>query len=75
MTDDERDPAAYAADIDADEHRADIEAALAARGIPPKIARWFGVSSPVALAAWLPISTLAAALHASGRIRVVAVAP
>jgi hypothetical protein len=36
VTDDERDPAAYAADIDADEHRADIEAALAARGIPPK---------------------------------------
>jgi hypothetical protein len=36
VTADERDPAAYAADIDADEHRADIEAALAARGSSAK---------------------------------------
>ncbi|MEP7289219.1 MAG: class I SAM-dependent methyltransferase [Chloroflexota bacterium] len=45
---------------------------LKAKGVPRSIARWFGVDSPLALAAWLPISTIAALARASGRIRVVA---
>ncbi len=52
-----------------------VEFWLRERKVSPGLSRWFGVSSPFAMMAWLPISTLAAALHASGRIRVTAVKP
>jgi SAM-dependent methyltransferase len=49
-----------------------VEFWLRARGVPDRFARLFGVSSPLAMGAWLPISNLAAALRASGRMRVAA---
>ncbi len=50
-----------------------VEFWLRDRGIPEGIAREFGISSPPAMAAWLPISALAAWMGKAGRMRVVAV--
>ncbi len=50
-----------------------VELWLRARGMPERTARRFGVGSPLAMAAWLPISALAAALNTSGRMRVTAI--
>jgi len=49
-----------------------VEFWLKAHGVPAYLARWAGVSDPIALLAWLPISTLAALAHATGRIKVTA---
>jgi len=43
------------------------------RGLPRTMARWFGVESPLALAAWLPFSAAAATFGAAGRMRVTVV--
>ncbi len=49
-----------------------VEFWLKAKGVPAAVARLAGVSDPLAMLAWLPISTLAALAHASGRIKVTA---
>ncbi|MCC7451860.1 MAG: class I SAM-dependent methyltransferase [Anaerolineae bacterium] len=50
-----------------------VEFWLRDRGVPVGIARGFGIGSPPAMAAWLPISILAARLGKAGRMRVTAV--
>jgi SAM-dependent methyltransferase len=40
------------------------------RGVPDRVARLFGVSNPLAMAAWLPVSMFAAAIGSAGRMRV-----
>jgi len=50
-----------------------VEFWLRDRGIPAGIARGFGISSPPAMAAWLPISMVAAKVGKAGRMRVTAV--
>ncbi|HLY26164.1 MAG TPA: class I SAM-dependent methyltransferase [Aggregatilineales bacterium] len=49
-----------------------VEFWLLDHAISPMLARALGVNNPAALVAWLPISTLAALAHRSGRIRVTA---
>ncbi len=49
-----------------------VEFWLREHGISARMARRFGTSSPLAMAAWLPVIALAALLHASGRMRVAA---
>lgn len=44
---------------------------LTARHLPRQLVRLFGVDNPIALAVWFPISKIAAAARAAGRMRVV----
>jgi SAM-dependent methyltransferase len=50
-----------------------VEFWLRDRGVPAQVSRLFGVSNPLAMASWLPVSMFAAALRLAGRMRIASV--